>query len=59
MILSPNPDEKDWWYSRSVRNRMLNHGIWAIGDHEDTIRMYPALNMDKNTLLGFILLFLI
>jgi acetylornithine/succinyldiaminopimelate/putrescine aminotransferase len=50
-IESPNPDEKDWWYSRSVRNRMLNHGAWAISDREETIRMYPALNMDKDTLL--------
>lgn len=48
---SPNPDEKDWWYARSVRARMLNNGAWAISDREDTIRMYPALNMDKKTLL--------
>ena len=49
---SPDPNEKDWWYSRSVRNRMLNNGVWAISDREDTIRMYPALNMDKDTLLA-------
>ena len=30
---------------------MLNHGVWAISDREDTIRMYPALNMDEKTLL--------
>jgi len=48
---SPEADEKNWWYSRSVRNRMLNHGVWAISDREDTIRMYPALNMDEKTLL--------
>ena len=48
---SPEPEEKDWWYARSVRNRMLNNGVWAISDREETIRMYPALNMDENTLL--------
>jgi 4-aminobutyrate aminotransferase-like enzyme len=47
---SPDPNEKDWWYARSVRNRMLNNGVWAISDREDTIRMYPALNMDEKTL---------
>jgi acetylornithine/succinyldiaminopimelate/putrescine aminotransferase len=31
---------------------MLNNGVWAISDREDTIRMYPALNMDKDTLLA-------
>jgi len=48
---SPDPAEKNWWYARSVRNRMLNHGVWAISDREDTIRMYPALNMNEQTLL--------
>ena len=47
---SPDPNENNWWYARSVRNRMLNNGVWAISDREDTIRMYPALNMDKKTL---------
>ncbi len=47
---SPNPDEENWWYARSVRGRMLENGVWAISDHEDTIRMYPALNMDEQTL---------
>jgi acetylornithine/succinyldiaminopimelate/putrescine aminotransferase len=48
---SPVEDERDWWYARSVRSRMLANGVWAISDREDTIRMYPALNMDKKTLL--------
>jgi acetylornithine/succinyldiaminopimelate/putrescine aminotransferase len=30
---------------------MLDHGVWAISDREDTIRMYPALNMDDKVLL--------
>ncbi len=47
---SPNDDEKDWWYSRSIRSRMLEHGVWAISDREDTIRMYPALNMADKVL---------
>lgn len=47
---SPNEDEKDWWYSRSIRSRMLEHGVWAISDREDTIRMYPALNMADDVL---------
>jgi acetylornithine/succinyldiaminopimelate/putrescine aminotransferase len=29
---------------------MLENGVWAISDHEDTIRMYPALNMDESVL---------
>ncbi len=47
---SPNEDEKDWWYSRAIRSRMLEHGVWAISDREDTIRMYPALNMADKVL---------
>lgn len=43
-------DEKDWWTARAVRSRMLEHGVWAICDRQDTIRMYPALNMDEATL---------
>jgi 4-aminobutyrate aminotransferase-like enzyme len=48
---SPNDDEPDWWYARSVRSRMLEHGAWAISDRETTIRMYPALNMNEKVLL--------
>lgn len=38
---------KNWWVARAVRSEMLRHGVWAISDREDTIRMYPALNMDE------------
>ena len=47
---SPVADENDWWYARAVRGRMLENGVWAISDREDTIRMYPALNMDEKNL---------
>ena len=47
---SPNEEEQDWWYSRSIRSRMLEHGVWAISDREETIRMYPALNMADDVL---------
>ncbi|MGI9204162.1 MAG: aminotransferase class III-fold pyridoxal phosphate-dependent enzyme, partial [Woeseiaceae bacterium] len=43
-------DEKDWWTSRAVRGKMLENGVWAISDREDTIRLYPALNMDEAVL---------
>lgn len=43
-------DKKDWWVARAVRNQMLKHGVWAISDREDTIRLYPALNMDESVL---------
>jgi 4-aminobutyrate aminotransferase/(S)-3-amino-2-methylpropionate transaminase len=43
-------DEKNWWSARAVRGKMLENGVWAICDKEDTIRMYPALNMDENVL---------
>jgi 4-aminobutyrate aminotransferase-like enzyme len=43
-------DEEDWWTARAVRGKMLEHGVWAISDHEDTIRMYPALNMEESVL---------
>lgn len=46
----PAADEPHWWTSRAVRSRMLDNGVWAISDREDTIRMYPALNMDEKTL---------
>jgi len=48
---TPDPEAKNWWFARSVRSRMLDNGVWAISDREDTIRMYPALNMDEKTLL--------
>lgn len=47
---SASADEKDWWTARAVRGRMLENGVWAISDHEDTIRMYPALNMSEDVL---------
>jgi 4-aminobutyrate aminotransferase/(S)-3-amino-2-methylpropionate transaminase len=47
---SPNPDEENWWYARAVRSRMLENGVWALSDREETIRMYPALNMDESVL---------
>lgn len=43
-------EAKDWWYARAVRSRMLENGVWAISDREETIRMYPALNMDESVL---------
>jgi 4-aminobutyrate aminotransferase / (S)-3-amino-2-methylpropionate transaminase / 5-aminovalerate transaminase len=49
-IRSPEAGEKDWWYARAVRSRMLENGVWAISDREDNIRMYPALNMQEETL---------
>ncbi|HNP35278.1 MAG TPA: aminotransferase class III-fold pyridoxal phosphate-dependent enzyme [Woeseiaceae bacterium] len=49
---SPDPaaDAKNWWVARAVRSQMLANGVWAISDREDTIRMYPALNMDEAVL---------
>ena len=42
--------EKDWWSARAVRGKMLEAGAWAICDKEETIRLYPALNMDEKVL---------
>ena len=42
--------EENWWSARAVRGKMLENGVWAICDKEDTIRMYPALNMDEKVL---------
>ena len=47
---SAGPEEEDWWTARAVRGKMLENGVWAISDHEDTIRMYPALNMQESVL---------
>jgi len=47
---SAGADEKDWWTARAVRGKMLENGVWALSDREDTIRMYPALNMDESVL---------
>jgi 4-aminobutyrate aminotransferase-like enzyme len=47
---SAGADEKDWWTARAVRGRMLEYGVWAICDREDTIRMYPALNTRESVL---------
>ncbi|MGK0500544.1 MAG: 4-aminobutyrate aminotransferase-like enzyme [Oceanicoccus sp.] len=43
--------EEDFYIARSVRDHMLNNGVWAICDAEPTVRMYPALNMDETNLL--------
>jgi 4-aminobutyrate aminotransferase/(S)-3-amino-2-methylpropionate transaminase len=47
---SASEETEDWWYARAVRSEMLQHGVWAISDREDNIRMYPALNMDETIL---------
>jgi acetylornithine/succinyldiaminopimelate/putrescine aminotransferase len=47
---SPNTEEDNWWTARAVRSKMLAGGVWAISDREQTIRMYPALNMDEAVL---------
>ena len=47
---SADIDEKDWWTARAVRGKMLEHGVWAISDREETIRLYPALNMEESVL---------
>ena len=47
---SPDHEQDDWWFARAVRSRMLDQGVWAISDREDTIRMYPALNMNEDVL---------
>ena len=44
-----DPSAEDWWAARAVRGEMLQRGVWAISDHEDTIRLYPALNMQEET----------
>ena len=48
---SPNEHEENLWYAREVRSQLLERGVWAIGDHEENIRMYPALNMADDVLL--------
>jgi acetylornithine/succinyldiaminopimelate/putrescine aminotransferase len=44
-------DYDDSFVARTVRNEMLVNGIWAICDTEPTVRMYPALNMDKQVFI--------
>jgi acetylornithine/succinyldiaminopimelate/putrescine aminotransferase len=44
-------DYDDSFVGRTVRNEMLINGVWAICDTEPTVRMYPALNMDKGTFI--------
>jgi acetylornithine/succinyldiaminopimelate/putrescine aminotransferase len=48
---SPNEAEKDLWYAREIRSQLLKRGVWAIGDQEENIRMYPALNMADEVLM--------
>lgn len=47
---SADAEEMDWWTARAVREKMLENGVWAISDRQDTIRMYPALNMEESVL---------
>lgn len=42
--------QEHWWYARAVRSAMLDKGVWAFSDREDTMRLYPALNMAAGTL---------
>jgi acetylornithine/succinyldiaminopimelate/putrescine aminotransferase len=44
-------DYDDSYVARTVRNEMLVNGVWAICDTEPTVRMYPALNMDKQVFI--------
>lgn len=48
---SPNEGEKNHWWAREIRSKLLDRGVWAISDEEDNIRMYPALNMDDDVLM--------
>lgn len=43
---------EDYYVARSVRDQMLQRGVWAICDHEPQVRLYPALNMDEQQLLA-------
>jgi len=36
--------------ARAVRGRMLENGAWALSDRQETIRLYPALNMQESLL---------
>lgn len=44
-------DNVDISIARTVRNEMLANGVWAICDSEPTVRLYPALIMDKEVFL--------
>ena len=46
-----DPVGERYYLARSVRDAMLQRGVWAICDNEPQVRMYPALNMDRETLL--------
>ncbi len=48
---APEGVAEDFYVSRSVRDEMLQRGVWAICDNEAQVRMYPALNMDREVLL--------
>jgi acetylornithine/succinyldiaminopimelate/putrescine aminotransferase len=39
------------WVARTVRDQMLQKGVWAICNEESTLRMYPALNMDQEVFM--------
>lgn len=43
--------EEDEHVGRSVRDEMLQRGVWAICENERQVRIYPALNMDEAVLL--------
>ena len=47
---SPDEKQKDEWFARAIKSRMLKNGVWAISDKETNVRMYPALNMDEDVL---------
>ncbi|ABM01809.1 aminotransferase [Shewanella amazonensis SB2B] len=49
-FVSPDEHQKDWWFAREVRSRMMENGVWAINDRQTNVRLYPALNMEESVL---------
>lgn len=43
--------EDDEHVGRSVRDELLQRGVWAICENERQVRIYPALNMEEDVLM--------
>ncbi len=49
-IIDPQTSQASVNWGMSVADEALRRGVFVVGDHEDTLRLYPPLTMSEETL---------